>query len=95
MWAFDEIHKYRAWRRFLKGRYDARPRGQRILVTGAARLDFYRFGGDSLQGRYHLLRLHPLSVAELGVESADGQRDYRTPEGIRVAPALALLKTLV
>jgi hypothetical protein len=72
LWAFDEIHKYRAWRRFLKGLYDARPRGQRILVTGSARLDFYRFGGDSLQGRYHLLRLHPLSVAELGIDSRDG-----------------------
>jgi hypothetical protein len=27
--------------------------------------------------------------------SAIGRRDYRTPEGIRVAPALALLRTLV
>ena len=50
---------------FLKGLYDGRRRGQRILVTGSARLDFYRFGGDSLQGRYHLLRLHPFSAAEL------------------------------
>jgi uncharacterized protein len=81
LWAFDEIHKYRAWRRFLKGLYDARPRGQRILVTGSARLDFYRFGGDSLQGRYHLLRLHPLSVAELGIDSADGLRDLLTLGG--------------
>jgi predicted AAA+ superfamily ATPase len=74
-WAFDEIHKYRAWRRFLKGLYDARPRGQRFLVTGSARLDFYRHGGDSLQGRYHLLRLHPLSAAELKVGSPAGLRD--------------------
>ena len=51
------------------------PRGQRILVTGSARLDFYRYGGDSLQGRYHLLRLHPLSVAELGVASPGGLKD--------------------
>jgi len=75
LWVFDEIHKYRAWRRFLKGLYDARPRSQRILVTGSARLDFYRYGGDSLQGRYHLLRLHPLSAAELGITSATGLRD--------------------
>jgi hypothetical protein len=27
--------------------------------------------------------------------SAAGTKDYQTPEGIRVAPALALLKTLV
>ncbi len=66
-WILDEIHKYRRWRNFLKGLYDGRPRGQRILVTGSGRLDLYRFGGDSLQGRYHLLRLHPFSVAELGM----------------------------
>ncbi len=69
MWAFDEIHKYRSWRDFLKGVYDGRPPGQRILVTGSARLDFYRYSGDSLQGRYHLLRLHPFSVAELDIDS--------------------------
>jgi len=64
---FDEIHKYRSWRNYLKGLYD-RDRGRRrILVTGSARLDFYRFGGDSLQGRYHYWRLHPLSVAELHI----------------------------
>lgn len=68
-WAFDEIHKYRAWRNYLKGLYDGRRRRQRILVTGSARLDLYRFGGDSLQGRYHLLRLHPLSAAELGLRT--------------------------
>lgn len=73
-WFFDEIHKYRGWRNFLKGLYDTRPPGQRILVTGSARLDFYRFGGDSLQGRYHFLRLHPLSLAEL---KAGGRDDLR------------------
>lgn len=64
-WVFDEIHKYRRWRNYIKGVYDSRPAGQRILVTGSGRLDLYRFGGDSLQGRYHLLRLHPLTAAEL------------------------------
>ncbi len=68
-WIFDEVHKYRRWRNLLKGLYDGRPRGQRILVTGSGRLDLYRFGGDSLQGRYHLLRLHPFSVAELGIDT--------------------------
>ena len=71
LWFFDEIHKYRSWRDYLKGLYDGRPDAQRILVSGSARLDLYRFSGDSLQGRYHLLRLHPLSVAELGVLSAE------------------------
>ena len=65
LWVLDEIHKFRRWRNFLKSIYDGRRVGQRILVTGSARLDLYRFGGDSLQGRYHMHRLHPLSVAEL------------------------------
>jgi len=71
LWIFDEIHKYRSWRDYLKGIYDGRPDDQQILVTGSARLDLYRFSGDSLQGRYHMLRLHPFSVAELGLETAD------------------------
>jgi hypothetical protein len=71
----DEIHKYRSWRNLLKGLYDGRRRGQRILVTGSARLDFYRFGGDSLQGRYHLLRLHPLSAAELDLRTGADLRE--------------------
>jgi predicted AAA+ superfamily ATPase len=65
----DEIHKYRRWRNYLKSLYDQHDRHHRILVTGSARLDVYRYGGDSLQGRYHLLRMHPLSAAELGLET--------------------------
>jgi predicted AAA+ superfamily ATPase len=65
LWVFDELHKYHHWRNFLKGIYDSRPETQQILVTGSAHLDFYRFSGDSLQGRYYYLRLHPLSLAEL------------------------------
>lgn len=75
LWIFDEIHKYRSWRAFLKGLYDKRGPRQRIVVTGSARLDLYRHGGDSLQGRYHLLRLHPLSAAELDLASAGDLRD--------------------
>jgi len=72
LWVFDELHKYRRWRNYLKGIYDSRPAGQRILVTGSGRLDLYRFGGDSLQGRYHLLHLHPFSVAEQKIVDRDG-----------------------
>ncbi len=74
VWVFDEIHKYRAWRNYLKGVYDAdrnTKKPHRILVTGSARLDYYRYGGDSLQGRYHYLRMHPLSVGELKMTSND------------------------
>jgi predicted AAA+ superfamily ATPase len=75
LWIFDEIHKYRSWRNLLKGLYDGRRRGQRIMVTGSARLDFYRFGGDSLQGRYHMLRLHPFSAKELAIRMPAGLAD--------------------
>jgi len=33
LWVFDEIHRYRSWRGLLKGLYDDRRRGQRVLVT--------------------------------------------------------------
>ncbi len=72
VWTFDEIHKYRGWRNLLKGLYDGRQEGQRILVTGSGRLELFGFGGDSLQGRYHLLRLHPFSVAEAGIGNDEG-----------------------
>ncbi|MFC1522535.1 ATP-binding protein [Elusimicrobiota bacterium] len=70
LWIFDEIHKYRSWRNYLKGIYDLRGADRKIMVTGSARLDFYRYGGDSLQGRYHYLRLYPLTVAELKIGSS-------------------------
>lgn len=68
----DEIHKFAKWRDLLKDLYDSRSNDFQILVTGSARLDHYRKGGDSLQGRYHLLRLHPLSFRELN------QNDFKT-----------------
>jgi len=67
--ALDEIHKYSRWRQVVKGLYDKRSKDLQILVTGSAKLDHYRHGGDSLQGRYHFHRLHPLSLAELKTRS--------------------------
>lgn len=64
----DEIHKYRSWRNYLKGLVDQPERDLDILVVGSARLDAYHLGGDSLQGRYHFVRLHPFSTAELKLE---------------------------
>jgi len=69
LWIFDEIHKYKTWRNYLKGLYDKLGRNQKILVTGSAKLDTLRKGGDSLQGRYHFLRLMPLTFKELGMRS--------------------------
>lgn len=60
----DEIHKWRGWKGWLKGEFDRHRERLGFLVTGSARLDVYRRGGDSLQGRYHHHRLHPFSFAE-------------------------------
>ena len=70
LWVLDEIHKYGRWRDYLKGLCDAPGPRQPIVVTGSGRLELFGFGGDSLQGRYHLLRLHPFSVAEAGIRNA-------------------------
>lgn len=61
----DELHKYRRWKRWIKGEYDGHRERHRFLVTGSARMDVYRRGGDSLQGRYHHYRLHPFTYSEL------------------------------
>lgn len=62
---FDEIHKYKRWRNFLKGLYDKTRSRRQYLITGSARLDLYARGGDSLTGRYHPHQLHPLSLKEV------------------------------
>ena len=71
LFIFDEIHKYKGWKNYLKGEYDKYKDKFSILVTGSARMDIYRRGGDSLLGRYHSYLLHPLSLAELLGVSAD------------------------
>jgi len=65
MLLFDEIHKFTSWRSYMKGLYDTKKYKYKFLVTGSARLDLYRKGGDSLLGRYRYLRLHPLTLKEL------------------------------
>jgi len=62
---FDEIHKMKNWKMYLKGIYDGKPENQAILVTGSSRLDTFRQSGKSLAGRYFHLRLNPFSVKEL------------------------------
>jgi len=52
------------WKSWLKGIYDVTGNEHSILVTGSARLDIYRRGGDSLLGRYHYWRLHPFTLDE-------------------------------
>lgn len=78
---FDELHKYRRWKNWIKGIYDSQYEEHRFAVTGSARLDVYRRGGDSLLGRYHYWRLHPFTLAEI-------------PDGMSVTQAFERLMTV-
>lgn len=80
---FDELHKYLRWKRWIKGIWDSRTTDQTYLVTGSARLDVYKRGEDSLMGRYHYWRLHPLSLDELpaGISKEEGFKRLLTLGG--------------
>lgn len=62
---FDELHRFLRWKPFIKGFFDDYGESARLIVTGSARMDIYRRGGDSLMGRYFPYRIHPLGVGEL------------------------------
>jgi len=72
---FDEIHKYRDWKNYLKGVYDQFGADYQFLVTGSGRLDLYQKGGDSLAGRYLLFNLWPFTMSELR-SSARSLQDF-------------------
>ncbi|HEY8271016.1 MAG TPA: AAA family ATPase [Pseudobdellovibrionaceae bacterium] len=74
---FDELHKMKKWKLWLKGLYDEGfLEKQKVLVTGSARLDIAKKMGDSLAGRFFSLRLNPLDLKELkGRNSAE--KNYR------------------
>ena len=62
---FDELHKMKNWKSRIKGIYDTEGIPPGLLVTGSARLESYRKGGESLAGRFFPYRLHPLTVKEI------------------------------
>ncbi len=64
---FDELHKLKNWKSWLKGIYDKEGLVPSILVTGSARLDTYKKVGDSLAGRFFQFRLHPLDLKEIRI----------------------------
>ncbi|MBW1703339.1 MAG: ATP-binding protein [Deltaproteobacteria bacterium] len=68
---FDEIHKYKDWKNYLKGIYDRFHEKYQFLVSGSGRLDLYQKGGDSLAGRYFLFHLWPFTISELGKNNRD------------------------
>jgi predicted AAA+ superfamily ATPase len=76
---FDEIHKYRNWKNYLKGAYDEFSHDYQFLVTGSGRLDLYQKGGDSLAGRYLQFQIWPLTIGELGRTNRDMDAFLRDP----------------
>jgi predicted AAA+ superfamily ATPase len=60
----DELHKLPKWKNFLKGIIDEFSNRPPLLVTGSARLEVLRRGGDPLTGRTYHYRLHPIDLAE-------------------------------
>ncbi len=85
----DELHKLADWQRLLKGIFDTRPPGLRILVTGSARLDLLVHGGESLAGRYFRHRLLPFTLAELRGTPHEGALDRLLERGGFPEPFLA------
>ncbi|MDN3507946.1 MAG: AAA family ATPase, partial [Simkaniaceae bacterium] len=79
---FDEIHKFSDWKNFLKGLYDSYPKKLHIIVTGSARLDVYKKGGDSLMGRYFMYRFHPFTVGEILRQTISQSKIIATPKEI-------------
>ncbi len=62
--AFDGIHKHKNWKNILKGLYDIHSEEAQFIITGSARLDYFRQSGDSLVGRYFSYCLLPIGLAE-------------------------------
>ncbi len=91
---FDELHKFAKWKHFLKGFFDVYGdnRKLKIMVTGSARLNVYKRGGDSLMGRYFPFRIHPLSAAELVSDEVDLENLFQKPKPVTRESIDALLK---
>ena len=62
---FDELHKLKNWKSKIKGIFDTDGIPPSLVVTGSARLETARKGGDSLAGRFFAYRLHPLTLKEI------------------------------
>ncbi|MFC2173617.1 ATP-binding protein [Acidobacteriota bacterium] len=92
----DELHKWKGWKGWLKGEFDKHREKLRFLVTGSARLDIYRRGGDSLQGRYHHYRLHPFSFSEITASGepllSDAGKELSIPSRAPQEPLVSLMK---
>jgi predicted AAA+ superfamily ATPase len=90
----DEIHKMPGWKNYIKGIYDTKQAKLKILVTGSARLEYYRQTGDSLSGRFFTHRLFPFSPGELAASAEAVDMDRLIERGGFPEPFLAEDETL-
>lgn len=79
---FDEIHKYRQWKSYLKSAYDRDGDNYKFFITGSGRLDIFRKGGESLAGRYLLFYLWPFTLAELSGKNTPYEDFIKNPQEI-------------
>jgi len=87
---FDEIHKFKDWKNYLKGVYDQFHHQYQFLVSGSGRLDVYQRGSDSLAGRYYLFHLWPFTIAEIGGRTRNIKEFLRSPLDIKEADTKSL-----
>lgn len=78
---FDEIHKYPKWKDLLRSWHAKLKSNDRIIVTGSARMEEYKKGGESLKGLSFLYHVFPLTVAEI-IRSDPDLRDINPPKEI-------------
>jgi len=87
---FDELHKMKGWKNYLKGVFDTKNSQLKILVTGSARLNTFRQTGDSLAGRFFIHRLLPFSLSEIkDLKNANFDADRFLKRGGFPEPLLA------
>lgn len=82
----DELHKFKDWKNYIKGFFDTYKEDYKIILTGSARLNIYRKGGDSLMGRYFNYTIHPFTIGEITRPNIVKKQDFLFP--IRSDPAI-------
>lgn len=75
---FDEIHKYDKWKGLLRGYQSRLNKSERIIITGSARMEVHKIGGESLKGLSFLYHVFPITVGEV-VRNTPKSNDINYP----------------
>lgn len=73
----DEVHKYKNWKPYLKGKFDKFSSEYQFIITGSGRMEMFNKRDDPLTGRFVSMRLFPLTLREFakGVNIEDFKKD--------------------